>query len=68
MNISEDVQKNIETYREIWRQNKVITIPNFLNPPDAETLCNYLYDLKDTDWKVSIHPYQSNVYTFNNSP
>lgn len=58
---------NLNSYKEAWTNNQIITINNFLKIEDAELLENYVLNIKEEDWKHSIHPYLNNCYTFDNN-
>lgn len=61
-------EKQLESYQNIWEQDKILTIPNFLHPKDAKTLYEYLSNLKEEEWDISICPaIHSNIYTYYNT-
>lgn len=56
----------LSTLYRVDPTRKSITIPNFLVPEDAERLHQHL--VTRDNWKISIHPYQQGVYTFDQTP
>lgn len=55
---------SLSSLRDTWEREHVLCIENFLDDKFAKELSSHLASLPISKWDVSIHPYQSDVYTF----
>lgn len=64
--LNDDVLSKLrETYKS---SDNVITIPDLLDKEHASKLETHIRNLPSQEWGVSIHPYRSDILTFNNIP
>lgn len=68
MRISQEIlDKKIADYRISWESDKLLTLENFLEPDDAAIVSDFLEQLPDDAWAVSVHPHHPTIYTFSNT-
>lgn len=57
----------VDDYIATWNNEKIVTIDNLLREEDANKLNEYLLNLSEEQWDVSIHPYDNKIFTFSNT-
>jgi len=69
LNISQEVlARSVEDYQASWSCAELLTIEDFLVAEDAAAIADFLEDVPDPAWSVSVHPYHPSIYTFDNTP
>jgi len=67
MHLNSEIFEQLDNYKKLWQENGIVTITDLLCPVLADDLNEYLLDLPEERWDVSIHPYLPQQYTFSNT-